>query len=40
MQTDPAVAAKLLDADLFGWYGSAALPLYLPAVEKITKKNF
>jgi uncharacterized protein YciI len=40
LATDPAVAAKLLDAELYGWYGSAALPLYLPAVEKVTKKNF
>ena len=37
LQTDPAVHAKLLDADLFEWYGSAALREYLPAAEKITK---
>ena len=37
LQTDPAVHAKLLDADLFEWYGSAALPEYLPAAEKVTK---
>lgn len=35
--TDPAVKAKLLDADLFNWYGSAALPEYLNAAEKIRK---
>ena len=28
--TDPAVKAKVLDAELFQWYGSAALPMYLP----------
>jgi uncharacterized protein len=37
LQTDPAVAAKLLDADLYAWYGSAALPEYLPAADKIWK---
>lgn len=38
LQTDPAVKAKLLDAELYEWYGSAALPVYLPVhgqVEKI-----
>jgi uncharacterized protein YciI len=40
LESDPAVKAKLLDADLYGWYGSAALPLYLPSVEKVQKKSF
>lgn len=40
LQADPAVKAGLLDTELFGWYGSAALPLYLPAVPKIEKKTF
>lgn len=40
LQTDPAVKAQLLDAELYGWYGSAALPLYLPASEKVGKLNF
>ncbi len=40
LDTDPAVHAKALDAELYGWYGSAALPLYLPVVEKVTKKSF
>lgn len=38
LQTDPAVKAKLLDTELYEWYGSAALPVYLPVhgqVEKI-----
>jgi uncharacterized protein YciI len=40
LQTDPAIKAKLLDAELYGWYGSAALPTYLPNVEKVQKKSF
>jgi uncharacterized protein YciI len=35
--TDPAIKAKLLDAELYPWYGSAALAEYLPASEKIWK---
>jgi len=35
--TDPAVNSKLLDADLYNWYGSAALPEYLDAALKIGK---
>lgn len=40
LQTDPAVKAQLLDTELYGWYGSAALPMYLPASEKINRLNF
>lgn len=39
MQTDPAIKADLLKPDFYPWYGSAALPLYLKDVDKITKKN-
>ncbi len=35
--TDPALNAKLLAADLYEWYGSAALAEYLPVSEKIWK---
>ena len=35
--TDPAVKAKVLDAELFQWYGSAALPMYLPYHSKVEK---
>ena len=38
--TDPAVAAKLLDAELYQWYGSAALPEYLKYHDRIEKKKF
>jgi uncharacterized protein YciI len=40
LQTDPTVKAKVLDAELYGWYGSAALPMYLPVSEKVNKLNF
>jgi uncharacterized protein YciI len=40
LATDPAVKAQLLEAELFGWYGSAALPMYLPFHDEVTKKNF
>lgn len=39
VQTDPAVAAGIFDTELFGWYGSAALPMYLPYSEKTGKKS-
>jgi len=37
VQTDPAICSKLLDVDLYNWYGSAALPEYLEAAFKIGK---
>jgi uncharacterized protein YciI len=37
LNTDPAIREKLLDAELFNWYGSAALPVYLKTHEKIEK---
>lgn len=37
VQTDPAVNSKLLNADLYNWYGSAALPEYLGLAKKIGK---
>lgn len=40
LQTDPAVQAKLLDAEFFNWYGSAALSEYLPYHNKIQKSSF
>ena len=39
VDTDPAVKEKLLDAELFEWYGSAALSTYLEAAHKITKTS-
>jgi uncharacterized protein YciI len=39
LQTDPAIKNKLLGCEIFTWYGSAALPEYLPASGKIWKSN-
>jgi len=35
--TDPAIKNGLLDYEIFTWYGSAALPEYLPVSGKIQK---
>ncbi len=40
LETDPAVKAKLLAPELYKWYGSAALPLYLKDYKRIAKKQF
>ena len=37
VETDPAINSKLLEADLYSWYGSAALPEYLETSLKIGK---
>jgi uncharacterized protein YciI len=39
LQTDPAIRDGLLDAELFIWYGSAALPLYLTPADAIWRKK-
>jgi len=40
LQTDPAIKAGYLEPEFFKWYGSAALPEYLPYSEKIWKLGF
>lgn len=40
LDTDPAIKAGALDTELYGWYGSAALPLYLPFHDKVQKTSF
>ncbi len=37
LQTDPAIANHMFDVELFQWYGSAALPAYLPTHDKVVK---
>jgi uncharacterized protein YciI/Fe-S cluster assembly iron-binding protein IscA len=37
LQTDPAIKEGLLSAELYSWYGSAALPEYLEFSDKIWK---
>jgi len=39
LKGDPTVTSKIFDTELYRWYGSAALPVYLEAAEKIRKKN-
>lgn len=39
INTDPAIAEKYLDVDLYNWYGSAALSEYLKTADKIWKIN-
>ena len=39
VSTDPAVSSGLLAVELYEWYGSAALPVYLETAKKITKEN-
>jgi len=37
LKTDPAIKNGLLDVELFNWYGSSALPEYLPISDKVWK---
>lgn len=39
LQTDPAIKNGLLAYEIFTWYGSAALPKYLPYSDKIWKST-
>ena len=39
VKTDPAVAAGIFNYEIFPWYGSAALPLYLKHHDEIAKEN-
>lgn len=39
VRTDPAVAAGVFNYEIFPWYGSAALPLYLKHHDEISKET-
>lgn len=39
LRTDPTIENGILDYDIYEWYGSAALPEYLPFSDKIWKQN-
>ena len=39
LQSDPTIREKVLEAELFRWYGSAALPEYLKIVPMIQKSK-
>jgi uncharacterized protein len=36
-QTDPSVKAGIFEVELFPWFGSAALPMYLYYTDKVEK---
>lgn len=39
VKTDPAVIAGVFHYEVYPWYGSAALPMFLKYHEKIAKEN-
>ncbi len=39
VKNDPAIDSGILKAELYPWYGSAALGEYLPAADKVWKKQ-
>ena len=39
LKTDPTIEAKVLEAEVFSWYGSAALPMYMQFHEKVARKK-
>ena len=39
VKTDPAVKAGVFNYEIFSWYGSAALPMYLKHHGEIAKEN-
>lgn len=39
LQTDLAIKRQLLDYEIYTWYGSAALPEYLPFSDKVWKSK-
>lgn len=39
VKTDPAVQAGVFSFEIFPWYGSAALPLYLKHHKEISREN-
>lgn len=39
LKGDPTVAAGIFEPEIYGWYGSAALPVYLETAGKIARIN-
>lgn len=39
LETDPVIKEQVLEAEIFQWYGSAALPMYLKTHDSIQKKK-
>lgn len=40
LKSDPTIREKIFDADLYEWYGSAAISEYLKVQKRIEKKHF
>jgi uncharacterized protein len=40
LETDPAIRTGILNAELYQWYGSAALPMYLKFHQNVQKTSF
>ncbi len=40
LQSDPAIHSNLLEPEMYSWYCSAALPMFLPFHDKLKKKSF
>ena len=40
LQTDPTVHSHIFETELYNWYGSAALPAYLEAEDKVWKERY
>jgi len=40
LEKDPAIKEKLLAVEMYNWYGSAALPAYIEASDKVSKLKF
>ena len=39
LDNDPTIRQKIFDVELYDWYGSAALPVYLETHSKIEKRQ-
>lgn len=39
LQDDPTIKEKIFELEMYDWYGSAALPMYLDFHKKIDKNN-
>lgn len=39
LKDDPTIKAGVFSAEIYNWYGSAALPAYLPVHQKIEKQS-
>jgi uncharacterized protein len=39
LEADPTIKNHIFEAEFYGWYGSAALPLYLKAHDRISRSQ-